>query len=109
MVSPVRGREMMEQDDKVFAAALAIGSTLGFGPTATRNVRADGSVEGGTGGALELEEGGGSTSAMETETPRGSSDTPAPGLTDSSGVTGASGSAGPSGSSVPSGSSGKAS
>jgi len=70
MVSPVRGREMMEQDDKVFAAALAIGSTLGFGPTATRNVRADGSVEVGTGGALELEEVVGSTSAMETETPR---------------------------------------
>jgi DNA-binding XRE family transcriptional regulator len=95
MVSPVRGREMMEQDDKVFAAALSIGSTLGFGPTATRNVRADGSVEVGTGGALELEEVVGSTSAMDTETPRGSSDTPAPGLTESSGD---SGSVGPSGS-----------
>jgi len=66
---------MMEQDDKVFAAALSIGSTLGFGPTPARTVRADGSVEHEPLGALQ--EVVGSTSAMEAETPHGSSDTPA--------------------------------
>jgi DNA-binding XRE family transcriptional regulator len=76
----VRGREMMEQDDKFFAAALSIGSTLGFGPMPARNIHADGSVEVGSSGALQ--EVVGSTSAMDTETPHGSSDTPASELND---------------------------
>jgi len=88
----------MEQDDKVFTAAHSIGSTLGFGPTSVRTVRAGGSVE--TAGvdahasvahdAHTLEEVVGSASAMDTETPHGSgleepqgaSDTPTSELTD---------------------------
>lgn len=73
---------MMEQDDKVFAAAHSLGTTRGFGPTPARNARTEGSVEVEASSPLgELEEVVGSTSAMGTETPHGTrdgtSDTPA--------------------------------
>jgi len=77
----------MEQDDKVFTAALSIGSNRGFAPTSVRNVIADGSVQVETGRVLE--EVVGSASAMDTETPHGSrdgnSDTPASELLDEDG------------------------
>jgi DNA-binding XRE family transcriptional regulator len=72
---------MMEQDDKVFAAAHSLGSTRGFGPTPARNAR-DNALDGVDASAagesevgrvlVELDEVVGSTSAMEPETPHGS-------------------------------------
>jgi len=67
----------MEQDDKVFTAALSVGSTMGFGPSSVRTFRAGGSVERQAVDGVDAADGRalgavvGSASAMEPQTPQG--------------------------------------